>query len=703
MTPVSGKTESSSNISNMLEPCGDSMTSQTDGDILGLSDLFSRLSLSDSSNKFSICTKSSFTDKRHNTPNKKSSFFNYDSFIDKNSNFADNDVVTDKSSKFAENNGSCIDKKNSSTDNNCGFIDQKGFSASNLAVNLNNDNKACMAIGDTGLEQKAEIVAKKDSIKYYAVALPVGMESSEEGSLIYTDLKDALKAIKTYKGARFKEFSNKGDALKYAVEHLEKFEKKKSSEDEHLKHRTSQELCKIRKMIERGDEVGFAREIWMYPRTLVAEVDIPTVMQHGVRFNALHVAAKCDKPLICQLILDVLENPHFAESLYPDESPSMRFRRMYQIRDLYLNTGTQKTGDTPLHYAAKFGCIDCCKVLLSHPQCDIDKRNVDGFTAQETICSRLSSVPSNLKEEMEAVFEEGLVYVPVLKSNNDVSPSIVGKPCSCKDIDRCASLLTDDDPKLSLKAFAGPMSPKMAQQFYKALKNPSSPKYSPFTPEEQGEIFKIRRTDPEKGVERIGRHLAEDMKVDWQEYFPDFNVFANFATKEGLDILEARMKKLRHGEPFSIFAAEEPAEQSIALVHQFPSHVNPLKHRVNVLYSLSEKAKKDEDFNTPPSSPEFITPPTSPCGSPERELKKPVFLNGSCFSKLDIEIYQAIQDYDFNPDEYPNVSKWKLLVSIEMKNHSSVKHQLSQHKDFPSHKSRIFGKEFKPSTRKKLF
>lgn len=54
-----------------------------------------------------------------------------------------------------------------------------------------------------------------------------------------------------------------------------------------------------------------------------------------------------------------------------------------------------------------------------------------------------------------------MIYVPILKSSNDVSPPIIGKPCSCKDIDRCASLLTDDDPKLSLKAFAGPMSPKM--------------------------------------------------------------------------------------------------------------------------------------------------------------------------------------------------------------------------------------------------
>ncbi|XP_055940425.1 ankyrin repeat and LEM domain-containing protein 2-like isoform X2 [Argiope bruennichi] len=570
--------------------------------------------------------------------------------------------------------------------------------------NISNMDESCgdsMALQIDG--DILEVVPKKDNVKYYAVALPAGMESSAEGSLIFRDLKDALKAIKTYKGARFKEFTNKEEALKYSFEPLERVEKKKSPEDDRLKFRTSQELCKIRKMIERGDEVGFAREVWMYPRTLVAEVDIPTVMQHGVRFNALHVAAKCNKPLICQLILDILENPHFAESLYPDESLSMRFRRMYQIRDLYLNTGTQKTGDTPLHYAAKFGCIDCCKVLLSHPQCDVDKRNVDGFTARETICSRLSSVSSNLKEEMEAVFEEGLLYVPVLKSGNDVSPAIVGKPCSCKDIDGCASLLIDDDPKLSLKAFAGPMSPKMAQQFYKALKNPSSPIYSPFTPEEQGEIFEIKRTDPEKGVERIGRHLAEDMKVDWQEYFPDFNVFANFATKEGLAILEARLKKLQHGEPFSIYNAEEPAEQSLALVHQFPSHINPLKHRVNVLYSLFEKTKKDEDFDTPPSSPEFITPPTSPCGSPERELKKPVFLNGSSFSKLDREIYQAIQDYDFNEDEYPNVSKWKLLVSTEMKNCSSLKHRLSRLKDFPSHKSRIFGKEFKPTTRKKLF
>ncbi|GFU43647.1 ankyrin repeat and LEM domain-containing protein 2 [Nephila pilipes] len=668
-------------MSKMNESFQDLVLQQTDKDIFGLVDLFSKLTLSDSP-KYNYSDNPSEETLKSNPYMLKLDFWNKAKY---NSSEKHNQNGVGVSDLCLVMNDIKIEGKSSSSE------DAHKENAS--------ENDPYLERGDAVVEEKLDPEMKTTSVKYYAVALPVGLELSGEGTLIYTELKDALKAIKTYKGARFKEFALKEEALKYTFQLLEKVEKKKAIENEHLRYCTSQELCKLRKMIERGDEVNFAKQVWTYPRALIGEVDIPTVMQHGVRFNALHVAAKCDKPFMCQLILDILENPNFSELLYPEESPAMRARRMFQVRDLYLNTGTQKTGDTPLHYASKFGSIDCCKVLISHPQCDPEKKNVDGLIPKETICDRLNPIPSALKEQMEAVLGEGLIYVPVLRSNDDVSPPIVGKPCSCKDIEQYASLLITDEVELSLKAFAGPMTAKMAHQFYRVLKNPSSPKNSPYKPLEQDLISKIKLTDPEKGIIRIARHLAEDMKVDWHEYFPALNVFANFATKEGLDILETYLKKHQCYEPLLLsVTALEPAEQSLALIHEYPSHMNPLKHRVNVLYSVLYSTKKEEKFLTPPTSPEFITPPSSPRNSPVPERN--VFLNGYTFSKLDVDVLLTIQDCDLNPDEYPNVHKWKLLVTAEMQKQYSNRFKPSQKRDLTPLRSKLQGSNI---SRKKLF
>ncbi|GIX68877.1 ankyrin repeat and LEM domain-containing protein 2 [Caerostris extrusa] len=403
--------------------------------------------------------------------------------------------------------GSSSKGKSSNSDARSNFLNDRNTSASDKStltckkIISHSDRSTSTQEISTSTDDESSLSSEKYKASYKIGSFSHRRKSSS--SLIYTDVKEALKAIKMYKDARFREFTSKDDALKYTFHSLEKIEKKRNSSDDHLRFRTSQELCQFRKIIERGDEVTFAKLVWSFPKSLIGEADIPTVVQHGVRYNALHVAAKCDKPMICQLILDILENPSYSELLYPNESPSMQSVRMYRIRDLYLNTGTQKTGDTPLHYASKFGSISCCKILLSHPQCDSDKKNMDGFTPKETICSRINPAPDHLKEKIEAIFQEGMLYVPILRSNHEISPPVIGKPCSCKDIDKSASLVAESDPKLTLKAFAGPMPFKTAQQFYRALKNPSSPRNSPFTPKEQDEIRKIKFTDPERGIERI--------------------------------------------------------------------------------------------------------------------------------------------------------------------------------------------------------
>lgn len=61
-------------------------------------------------------------------------------------------------------------------------------------------------------------------------------------------------------------------------------------------------------------------------------------VQEGYRYNALHVACAKRQPALVQLLLDTLQDAHFLELLYPDDSIDVRNRRKVFLLDLYLNT-----------------------------------------------------------------------------------------------------------------------------------------------------------------------------------------------------------------------------------------------------------------------------------------------------------------------------------------------------------------------------
>ncbi|KAH8019116.1 hypothetical protein HPB51_016754 [Rhipicephalus microplus] len=53
---------------------------------------------------------------------------------------------------------------------------------------------------------------------------------------------------------------------------------------------------------------------------------------------------------------------------------------------------------------------------------------------------------------------------------------------------------------------------------------------------------KVRLADIEKGLERIGRGLAKEMKVPWSEYWSFLDCWCNLASPEGLGKLEAHLR-----------------------------------------------------------------------------------------------------------------------------------------------------------------
>ncbi|XP_039627400.1 ankyrin repeat and LEM domain-containing protein 2 [Polypterus senegalus] len=393
---------------------------------------------------------------------------------------------------------------------------------------------------------------------------------------VYTDKKEALQAVKTMKGSRFKAFSNRDDAEKFAKGICDYFPSPSSSSlsisplktgmsfskdgtssldsdtvnreraNSFKSPRTQDLTAKLRKAVEKGDEATFKELIWSNPRYLIGSGDNPTVVQEGCRYNVMHVAAKENQPAICQLLLDTLENPDFMRLMYPDDSEPMLQKRICYILDLYLNTPDKVGFETPLHFACKFGRPDVVNVLCSHPYIEKHCKNKYGQEPADVICERSKNKSEELKRRIRDYLEDRC-YVPLLRATDNSSPAVIGTPWSPDPQETAFSpfsprnMGSPKDPVMAVRAFAGPLSPSKADEFRKIWKTPPR--------DRAGHFHHVMKSDHERGVERVGRDLAHERGLPWAEFWEFLDCFIDLASSEGLQKMEEYLSKKDTSEP----------------------------------------------------------------------------------------------------------------------------------------------------------
>ncbi|NWI67815.1 ANKL2 protein, partial [Todus mexicanus] len=431
---------------------------------------------------------------------------------------------------------------------------------------------------------------------------------------VYEDKKEALQAVKMIKGSRFKAFSNREDAEKFAKGICDYFPSPSKSSlclspvkmgpfnrdglcspetetankeraNSYKSPRTQDLTAKLRKAVEKGDVATFSELIWSNPRYLIGSGDNPTVVQEGCRYNVMHVAAKENQPGICQLLLDTLENPEFMRLMYPDDNDVMLKNRIQYIVDLYLNTPDKMGFDTPLHFACKFGNLDVVNVLTSHPAIVKNPRNKYDQTPAEVVCERSKNKSAELKEKLRE-YLKGRYYVPLLRAEDNSSAPVIGAPWSPDQADESPQRTVSKypgspkDPVLSIRAFAGPMSPSKAEEFRRLWKTPPR--------ERAGFFHNVRKSDLERGVERVGRELAHELGFPWVEYWEFLGCFVDLSSQEGLRKLE---EYLSHRE-MSEKAQQETGENETCNRYKTPHPSGKSKKCYN---SISVGAFLDED------------------------------------------------------------------------------------------------------------
>ncbi|KAL8583378.1 hypothetical protein ACOMHN_035360 [Nucella lapillus] len=452
-------------------------------------------------------------------------------------------------------------------------VDKEGVKASDSVADAKEPGGLSTPTGRKGMKNGME----RDACVYYVVIMADSTSSvsasvvsdSVKGTVpdhrVFTEKQEALAFMKKNAG-RLKVFQSSADVKQFVTQFQQSEDSGQTNEPKAdgtnsnnlaleaeksaFKGPKVQELLQFRRLVEKGDTESVKMTVWSNPRYLITGADTPVILHEGMRHNAMHIAAKSNQAEVARLVLETILDPDFTKLLYSStlDTKESRSRRITYLSDLYLNSPDKVSAESPLHIACKMGHPAMVHILVMFSATDRTRTNKYGEKPEEIICSRYrGDNAAEVKGEIQELVK-GLCLVPLLRSVDNITVPVVGTPCSPDDKIKqytASSAATPSlthsprEPRLTLSAYAGPMSPSKAREFQKQWTNPRSSKNT----DNMREFTMARRADAEKGYERIGRKLAKELKVPWTEYWQFLDVFADFSTQDGLRKLEQHLVK----------------------------------------------------------------------------------------------------------------------------------------------------------------
>ncbi|XP_066603400.1 ankyrin repeat and LEM domain-containing protein 2 [Prorops nasuta] len=538
---------------------------------------------------------------------------------------------------------------------------------------------------------------------FHAIYIPEEEDTTGENNVtdilhVYLDKKEALNVIKEHKTGRLKTFKKQSEAEEFArtgciqsqlnlitpqvILETPVMEEKSSN----FKAPKFQELVGFRKLIENGDLKAVKNIVWQNPRYLIGSGDTPAILQEGCRYNALHIAVKSCKYDICELILNTISDTDFIKLHYGEEDCNNYLNRAQILQDLYLNTPDKGLNETPLHFASKFGHKEIVRLLVSYSQCIRTVKNKYDQLPIEIICSRRCQEDEELKKEIRILLEDKY-YVPVLRSEDNSLQPVIGELFS--PISPLKLNVDPISPRIEVKAFAGPMTKSQAIEFRKKWKTPPRNILTPAKKETLNNSIiakspianlALRLQDAEKGLERVGRDLAEECDIPWKEYWPFLDCFVNLRSKDGMNKLEKYLenKFKEHTQLQMPKIGKEDTKKQLNM--EFDDEIDKVCSGLQLLSIKAVDSEKDNDTSKLKESviiddfsdDEYFTPPSSPSyDDSEDEMNSAdediiCFIEGSTPTKVDYAVYNAVPlTIDYNI--YPYVYRWRHEMRLLLK------------------------------------
>nr|XP_002736187.1 PREDICTED: ankyrin repeat and LEM domain-containing protein 2-like [Saccoglossus kowalevskii] len=344
----------------------------------------------------------------------------------------------------------------------------------------------CVSGDDGHLSATDDSTNEKPPTSFYAVCFPRGCVDEVDGSNdiavdhVYTDRNEALQIVKRNKGSRFKVFKQKVDAVAFC------------KCEAGIQSTPTKVIPAVTKASEKANEFKGPK--------MPELVSLRKAIEHN------------DKDKVTDLIW---KNPRYLISA--GDTPVLL-----------------QNCETPLHFASKFGSVEVVEILVSHPGVDKTVKNRNGETASQIAGSRCDV--DGVKEKIRALLNEQC-FVPLWRSEDNATDAVIGEPWSPdpSGLDQSSPLLprttsSPIDPVVTMRAYAGPMPSSQANNFYKSWITPPR--------SERRKAINIKRSDSDKGLERLGRDLASSMDVPWVEFWPFLDCYINLSSLEGLGTLE---------------------------------------------------------------------------------------------------------------------------------------------------------------------